>query len=265
MIGISLPFKGVFDKDYLQKYKPVLIKLKESGVQSIELRIVRKDADPTEVLNTADFLWNLGFQITVHGEMNSIETAVSDVFVPVGLLLNNLRQDSLNINVHPLNGDTVKALISLSNHINSSGCPVTISLENNRRLPDKSEGDSTALILDVIKKTCRDNVGICFDLGHYRYYLLKNCPSALNSLPETEFYKYVTHMHIHALDGLLTHFPLGKYDLPLKELISPVVKNYKGIYNIELSLERFEDRISPESALLESVYYLRNCLAESVL
>ena len=111
-------------------------------------------------------LWNNGFEITVHGSVGSVFSAVDDLFVPLGKVLHDLRQKSLNITVHPIPCDNVKMLVALSDYITDKNLPVTISLENNRLMPDKSEWDSAAMVLDIVKRINRANIGICFDMGH---------------------------------------------------------------------------------------------------
>ena len=260
MLGISLSFKNEFNERFLQEFLPVLTVLKNSGLQSIELRMVRPEDDPAEVFKTAEYLWGLGFKISVHGVIRSSTTALNDVFAPLELVLSELRQNSLNVNVHPLPEGNVPALLSISDYIYNNSLPLTVSVENNRKLPDKTEGDCASLVLDAVKRTDSSYVGICFDLGHYLYYLKMNHPDKTGMLPGPEFYKNVIHTHIHALNGLTTHFPLGRFEMPLKEMISPIANDYKGIYNIELTFSRFEEIISPETALLESFEYLKSCL-----
>ena len=257
MIGVSLPFKWFTDGTDTEG---ILALLKDQGVGSVELRTVKPDHTPESVLHAAEYLWENGFQITVHGSVKSAETAVSDVFAPLAQLLPKLQQEKLNVTVHPIVGDNCAMVTALSDHILEKNYPVTIALENNRRMPDKTEGDSAALVLEVVTKADRENVGICFDMGHYAYYVKKNCPLTPDLLPGKEFWKRVIHTHIHGLNELRTHFPLGVYELPLKEYLDKLSFGYFGVYNLELDFPRIAPVWTPETALEQSLPVLRDSL-----
>lgn len=257
MIGVSLPL-SLFDEASKEERMPLLQYLKQEGVESIELRTVRSHSEPDAVRRAMETVWSEGFELTVHGEIKSEESGVRDVFAPLALAF-PLKQKKLNITVHPIVGDNGAVLCALSDYILANDLPVTISLENNRRLPDKTEGDSVALVLDAVKSAARDNVGICFDMGHYAYYVKKNLPDAPDTLPPDEFWKYVTHTHIHALNGLRTHFPLEGFELPLKEILEKLTWGYYGVYNIEPDFPRLKDFTALE-VLEKSVPALKSAL-----
>lgn len=256
-VGVSLPLHWLAGEEDKTE---MLQLLQHHGVQSVELRTVRPGQEPEAVLRAAELLWENGFQITVHGGVNSVDTAVSDVFAHLAQLLPALRQDKLNITIHPVVGDNAAMLTSLSDHILAHELPVTIALENNRLLPDKTQGDSTALVLAAVKAANRPNVGICFDMGHYAYYVKKNFPESPDLLPDAEFWKYVIHTHIHGVNGLTTHFPLGLYELPLQAFLEKLSYGYFGVYNLELDFPRFEDLHTPVEALDRSIPYLQQSL-----
>jgi len=92
MIGMSLSYEELCDTCN-EKLKPesLLPKLWDKGVRSIELRQVKWNEDPSEVLRVANIIWDYGFQITVHGRAQGIDSAVEDVFVPLEKLLRNMR------------------------------------------------------------------------------------------------------------------------------------------------------------------------------
>ena len=125
---------------------------------------------PEDVLRAAELLWSYGFSITVHAEMKSEASAVGDVFTPLSLLLNSLKQKTLNVTVHPIDGDNATVLNRLADHVEENEYPVMIALENNRLLPDKTDGDSAALVYEAVSRADRKCIGICFDFGHYMYY-----------------------------------------------------------------------------------------------
>ena len=149
MIGVSLPL-ALFEDGAKEKRKPLLDYLKKEGVESVELRTVRRNSDAAQVRGAMELLWEEGFQVTVHGEVKSVESCVSDVFDPLASAF-PLKQKILNITIHPIVGDNVALLCALSDHITKEDLPVRISLENNRLLPDKTEGDSLALVLEAVK------------------------------------------------------------------------------------------------------------------
>lgn len=258
MTGVSLPFAWLqTGEGALGNRAAFLEKLKLTGAKSVEIRTVRPHADPKSVSKAANLLWSFGFQITIHGQVISCESAVEDIFAPLSSLLGAMRQKQLTVTIHPIVGDNAAMLTKLSDYIAENRLSVTIALENNRLLPDGTEGDSTVLVLDAVKKANRDNVGICFDMGHYRYYRLKNHPESPDELPDREFLKRVVHTHIHALNGLTTHFPLGKYELPLSKYLYELTHHYFGVYNIELD-DRIEKLCDLGQATLDSVTFLNN-------
>ena len=259
MIGTSLPFAWLTHGGApLGDILPVLGALRAHGVESVELRTVRPDTPPKDVLHAASLLWDNGFAVTVHAAPRTVDSAVSDVFQPLEALLHDLRQEKLVVVIHPDRGDNAGMLCNLAEYRDRHGYPVVFALENNRVLPGGIEGDSTALVLDAIKEAqsrgCHD-VGVCFDFGHYLYYWNQNHPDEPFTLPSRDFFRHVVHTHIHACrkPDLRTHFPLGLYEMPLPELLGALYHGYFGIYNLELDFPRFEGLHEPFPALLTSV------------
>ena len=261
MLGVSIPLDWLTSRETTEGDIFSLFKrLKSMGVQSIELRTVRPHHEAESVAAAMNLLWDNDFYVTVHGCINSAETAVEDVFTPLAIGLKTLRQKTLNVTIHPLAEGLEEALIALSDHILNKQYPVTISLENNRLLPTKEEGDSTALVAAAVEKVNRENIGICFDLGHFAYYVKKNHPEEPDLLPPAYFCKHVTHTHIHAMKELRTHYPLGAHSLPLEKYISSFSNGYTGVYNIELDFPRLKEEYKPTEALEIAVPYLKEKL-----
>ena len=257
MIGVSLPFKWLKgESNILGNVDEVLLELKNHNVKSIEIRTIRAHHNADDALRAANLLWDHGFSITVHSYPTTLDGAVDEVFLPLKKLIDNLRQEQLTIIVHPINDDNVAMLNALADYRDANGFPVTIALENNRLLPDKTEGDATALIFDAVKRTNREKVGICFDMGHYMYYRKKNFPNEPIVLPSKDFFKKVVHTHIHAINGLTTHYPIDKFELPLDEMIYALYMHYYGVYNLELDFPRLSENFELLPALLESVDFL---------
>jgi len=258
MVGVSLPSAWLADGSKLPlKREALLPELYRKGVRSVEIRNARLENDPEQIRSCADLLWNYGFQVTIHCRATALATAIEEVFTPIRLVLQNLRQDRLTIVIHPIPDDNVQLLRLLADYAEENQYPVMIALENNRLLPDGTEGDSTALVLDAVQKANRPNVGICFDLGHYTYFVKKNHPDTPDMVPDKEFFKRMVHTHIHGVNGLKTHFPLGLYELDLDRLLGVLPNQYLGVYNIELDFPRFQGLVEPEDALMRSVETLQ--------
>ena len=269
MIGISLSYpKLLSTNDPALKPATLLPQLWEHGVRSIELRTILPTASPTEALRAANILWDYGFQVTVHSSVKSLQSAVDDVFIPLSHILAHMRQRELVVTIHPIVGDNAAMLIALSDYITEHNYPVCIALENNRKLPDGTNGDSVALVLDAVTRADRKNVGVCFDMGHWAWYTatLTDTP---NILPPKEFLSRAIHTHIHtytenaenvygsATKGA-THFPLDEWREPLSLYIDALGYRYFGVYNIELTPQRFAHRWSATEAYLISADTLKN-------
>ncbi|MBO5913591.1 MAG: hypothetical protein J6Q76_09000, partial [Clostridia bacterium] len=259
MIGVSLPLDWLITGEGLpQSVDDVLTALKSEGVRSVELRTIRAHHTADDIKRVAEHLWNAGFLISLHGSVTVEDAVVSELFTPIKELLKVLRQPIVNITVHAITGDNEKMLTAVADYIEQNGLPVTVALENNRLMPDKSEGDSARSVLETVKKVNRPQIGICWDMGHYMYWWLKNHPDEPVALPDKEFLKRVIHTHIHALSGLKTHFPLDSHDLPLKQFLDGLCFEYFGLYNIELEYPRFKNVRELMPSLVGSVRELKN-------
>ena len=257
MIGLSLPYRWLLTAEGdLPSPSILLPQLWERGVRSIEIRMVPLCAPASDVLKIADLLWDYGFNVTVHSKSKTAENAVKEILSPLSLMLANMRQSELTVTVHPIVGSNVDMLNALSDYIIENGYPVKIALENERRLPDKTNGDGLALVLDAVSAVDRDNVGICFDMGHFAWYM-DNFTDSPNELPPKDFLARVIHTHIHAYTESTTHFPLDEWRVPFSKYINALSHNYFGVYNIELSPQRFEHRMGAVDGYLKSVDTLK--------
>lgn len=261
MIGASLPLSFLSDGGApFGEIQQLLEQLRAHGVCSIELRSVRPNTPPEQVLSAAQHVWNAGLSITVHGTVTDEANAVNHVFDPLAQLMPALQHKELVITIHPIVGDNIAMLRRLDAHISAHAYPARIALENNRLLPDKTEGDSIALVLSTVENAGCKHVGICWDMGHFLYYLKKHHPDAITSLPPDAFLRRVIHTHIHATNGLRTHFPLDGYDLPVRAYCVALKSvGYGGLFNLELDFKRFEELHDPREALLHSIDVLRAC------
>jgi len=260
MIGMSLPYKWLLEnKNDMSTPAELLPKLWERGVRSIEIRAVSAGGDPVEVLRVASLLWDHGFNVTVHSTCKTAENAVAEVLEPLSLMVANMRQSELTVTLHPIVGDNAEMLLALSDFIIEKGYPVKIALENNRKMPDNSDGDSVALVLDAVTRANRKNVGICFDMGHLAWYADKFTDTP-DMLPPKEFLSRVIHTHIHAYEEGTTHYPIYTWRKPFSRYIEALAPKYYGVYNVELSPSRFEHIMSAEEGYLISADTLRSNL-----
>ena len=258
MIGISLSYKELLlSKSEGSCPQMLLPALWAKGVRSIELRAVSPDEPADNVLKVAKLLWDFGFSVTVHGKCRSLESAVADVFDPLELMLSQMRQKELIVTLHPIAGDNAAMLTALSDHIVKYNYPVRIALENNRKMPDNTCGDCLSLVLDAVTRADRDNVGICFDMGHYAWYT-ENFTDSPDTLPPKEFLSKVIHTHIHAYAEGTTHFPLTEWRKPFSLYIEALAYKYYGIYNIEIEPGRFSHLMDATEGYLTSVDTLKS-------
>ncbi len=254
MIGVSLPLDWLCGAPHaLGNVGEVLDELQKRGVRCVELRTVRATSSADAVAAAATMLWERGFEITVHSSPVSARSAVSDVFAPLQALLSRLSQKRLMITLHPLAEDNALMLSLLADHAEKNHAPICFALENNRLMPDQTEGDSAAMVLSVVEEVDRPNVGICFDMGHYMYHMLQHHPEDREQLPGKRFLKRVIHTHIHALNGEKTHFPLHSCELPLAQMLAWLSFRYFGVYNVELDFDRIKEEFDLKDALYGSV------------
>ncbi len=271
MIGLSLRIDVLSEKawdsthqkllDNFSGLDGLLTAVKNSGVDSVELRVLFANQDPQEALVTAEKIWAHGMEITVHGMMDSEETAVEDVLNPVSEILKNLKQDKLNITVHAIKNKefpevetspipTINALKKLAEKIKD--LPVVIALENNRKKKDDDPGNCTEKVLEMVKAVDNDKIKICWDMGHH-YYNCKAFTDDEFALPSEEFLERVVHTHIHGLVDGKTHYDLNETNLPLEKYLKAMNKNFSGVYNLELTPNFWSDYKEPEDGLFTSV------------
>ena len=241
MIGVSLPYKKLLKLATTDDSSEILEKLWKNNVRSIEIRAVVPNENPSDVLSICNHLWDRGFFVTVHALCKNEEKAIEDILFPLEQAILHLRQDKLTVTVHPINGDNVKMLTTLSDYIYQNNYPVKIALENNRKMPDNSIGDSMALVNEVVTKVNRKNVGICFDMGHYAWYTANHTDNPY-LIPPKDFLSKVIHTHIHSYMDGSTHFPIFEYKEPIYLYIKALEYDYFGVYNIELDPNRYADR-----------------------
>ena len=275
MFGVSLRIDVLQEKPWdavhaelLEKFSGLdglLSVLKKEGAESIELRAVFPELDPALVLKMAERVWENDMQITVHGQINSEETAVEDVLNPLSLLLENMKQDSLTVTVHAVkNKDfpeietspvpTINALKKIADAIKD--LPIAIALENNRKKKDDDPGNCTEKVLEIVKAVDNEKIKVCWDMGHH-YYNCKAFTDNEFALPSGEFLKRVVHTHIHGLVNNTTHYELNETNLPLELYLNAMDENYGGVLNLELTPNFWAERMDVYSGFELSIKTLK--------
>ncbi len=265
MVGISLSLsafekerpEGVWGKirDVYKTPEDLLRRLYRTGVRSVELRTVKKDTPPETVRHDFEMCRAFGMNVTVHGNLHRASTAVEDIFRPLELLLREKTADCLKITVHELLSpdETAEALLLLSDRAAKEDCKITVCLENGRLNPDKTMGETSARILDIVKKVDRENVKITWDFGHMWFAVKANGLGGREYLPDKEFIRRTAHTHIHGLrtsDGR-THFPPTAENVPLGEWMGAL--SFNEVYNFEPEPERWVDDEDPAGSLIRGV------------
>ncbi len=267
MMSVSLPFRELIEGTGLGS-DAFLQQLKDAGVGSIELRAVLGMTEPETVLSVAERIWSRGLRVSVHTAPWTRESAVKDVFTPLTGLLQAQKQDSVILVLHPVRGDDLadtnrQMMDELTAYLKQNRFGAKLALENNRKMPDKSEGDSAALVAQVIRDADPAYAGICFDFGHYAW-CTRVWEQDAPLLPPEAFTSRVIHTHIHALAGAdrryTTHFPLQYGTLPLQAYLNTFRAGYTGVCNLELEAERFTDLMRGEEGILGSLPVLKAAL-----
>ena len=262
MLGVSLSYGCLISDNggYGMPIADFLSALKQKGVGSIELRAVPSGENPERVLKAAQCVWNAGMDITVHGTLRSGEDIAERVLEPLKQVMSVMKQERLNVTVHPFEGDVVAPLRTLLEA--SDGYPVQYALENNRKSPNPEKPDCAVYAEEIVSEINHPMLGICFDMGHYAFNH-KTMPELVPALPSEAFLKRVFHTHIHALsEQNQTHFPLFAHELPLSDYLAALLPTYRGICNLELEPRRWTDRYEAGEAILLSIDTLKDTLSK---
>jgi len=248
--------------------------LKDLEVTHIELRHRKKDMPQSEMKSVFQLLADSEFQITIHGDSppKGKTWTINQVFPWIEAFKNIYPSgsDPLMITLHPYKGNkekeayriqTVKFIKQLSDKIKEFNIPIILALENQRNKGFIDPGTSFYEIEQMWKEIERSNVGICWDMGHcYANYLIDK--SIYPLFPNDKFTKQVTHTHIHDLgpDGR-THWIFKENIVPLADNIRQL-KNmgYSGVYNLELSFDRFFSEPDQPKLLKDTIIKLREMI-----
>ncbi|WP_413375384.1 sugar phosphate isomerase/epimerase family protein [Alkalihalobacillus sp. 1P02AB] len=252
--------------------------LQSLGVTSIEVRIYDQAACYDDFQEVLSIIQNKGLNITVHGELlkTVVGSQVRTDYPSLLPLLANLNKPIM-MPIHASQGyeegvdyaaRTTQILQAWANELNANTKQIQFAVENNRVKKVNDPGNTIRGILEIVETLDREDVGICFDMGHYYSNIQhgkEDAPFVLEEDPLLNvFCKRVVHTHIHGINSEgTTHFPIWKdSDLLLHSFVQLLEQNnYKGIYNLELSLERWSKADDPKQYIAESIEYLQQTIA----
>lgn len=302
MIGFSLPYvlfmehhPDGFHHCLLNQYKRVdhlLNRLKQAGVTSIEIRVLPRKGDSAQIQNTLQMIWEMGFQLTVHGALEGHHIPGEhfvDLYPSMEYILDHYHryQNELMVTVHALcdvedygkkrewvmddlTERTIRQLSEWSGMVRAENLPTRFALEINRHKPAVIDpGDTIEGVLRIVEAVQQPNVGICWDMGHYYSNVLSehDLPEPpehwRGKLPPAAFLQRIFHTHIHGLSGRNhTHFPLtARNSLPFEPYMQSLMEEkYQGIYNLELSFHKWSPGILDEG-MLSSIQRVNHFLA----
>lgn len=290
MIGVSIQNLAFREnnKELLAQhdcFEEYVLSLKSKGVDSIEIRkLPRKVSEEDfDLINASiEKIWQAGMQITVHGDLTGEKSGDTflEIYPSMEYILKNFKkyQAKIVMTLHALQEpskstqktqeelkeETISMLKKWAKIVEEENLSVYFALENNRS-KDKAidPGNSCKVVTEMVQRVNNKHVGVCWDMGHLFSNLHEERELGMEKggLPSEEFLKRVYHTHIHALneDGR-THFPLTEeFKLPIDTYVKALQEqNYHGVYNLELSFERFEK----EAPVAEQVFTSINRLKE---
>lgn len=296
MIGVSiqnLAFREnnkelLAQHDSFEKY---ILALKTKGTDSIEIRKLSREVNEVDydAVNTSiQKIWNAGMQITIHGDLTGDFTgdSFSDIYPSMSYVLEHFQkyQSKIVMTLHALqepSKSSEKSQDELKEHtidmlkewtliVETENLPIYFALENNRNKKKSIDpGNSCKVVTEMVQRVNSKHLGICWDMGHLYSNLIceTELDMQLGDLPQDDFLRKVYHTHIHGLNSLgRTHFPLTKnYDLPLELYVKALMEvGYKGIYNLELSFERFPSGTKVAKEVQLSIKNLKNQIKKGV-
>ncbi len=273
-IGVSLPWAylcGRLEEEDSQVLSAAfglpeacLEALRAYGVEAVELRYFDRSMRAAEIRRAVRLLCDARMAISVHGSLEEGREELFCAFPWAPEVLERGRQAGLVCTVHPLEGaaegtGTVRLLGTLARQADRRAPGFRLALELMRARPRQSLAVTYGELRRMVARVNHPAVGICWDLGHASSSLKRGFLSA--EVPEA-FLERVMHTHIHGLGPQgETHWPLDGRDAALERMIAVLARRgYSGIYNLELSPERFLRAGEPGRLILASVQRLRACL-----
>lgn len=252
--------------------------LRAKGVNWVELRTVACQDNADRVLAAAKHVWANGLSLSVHGRLQPFPAhkGFQKGYGSLAKIWTHLpREQDLPVilTIHAYAGkegyagnyarQTVDALRDWQLLIGQEVLPVRLALELNRRKGTIDPSTDYAGVL-AMAEAAGPSVGLCWDMGHDAAN--RKLPEADHPMkPPAAFLSRVIHTHIHGLSSKGTHHPLQAGDEPVVGpfLAALRLASYTGIYNIELSFNRFAETISPRDGLEQSIEQLKHMLSSA--
>ncbi len=265
------------DKALLDKYQSpesFLETLKERGVHYIELRNVKPGMDNKLVLDAVKTVRSAGMDITIHGVLGENDTGKSffEIFPSIAGILELIpdHPDRVIITVHTysdktghsdeLSERTIKTVSRWVELMDKGDLPFNVAVEINRSKGIVDPSVSCEGVMRIVEGINHGRVGVCWDMGHY-YTNFKN--GVAEKMPGEDFIKKVIHTHIHGIGEQGTHYPVI---LPEAGFLIPYInklksREYKGVYNLELTFDKFFMDTPADAAALKSIDQLKFILS----
>ena len=256
-IGLSVPY-NLFDVDsesscaYCRAFggKEAFLKFCEDSLDTVEIRSVKRTANPSELLDAVQSLTARGLGVTIHGDV----CPADEFFAPYESLISKKGNEIYNITLHPTRDAdyTEKILRDICRTIEERTYPFFITLENQRIKAHGALGVCRD-VAEIVGRIDSPVLGICFDFGHQ----LSNVKNGFQDDVDEDFISRVRHTHIHSVTDK-THFPLDVGECELeKNLIRLFGRGYDGILSLELSARSFCSELDVAESLRHSVDILK--------
>ena len=207
------------------------------GVSSIELSAVHTGQELAQTLDICRRILRAGLHLTLHGTTENISgKAHFAYYLPLYEEMLKYQPD-IKVTLHSLADRTLAASIfrDWCEEAEKACPPLRFMIENQR----VKQQDIPHFRIDGIPPILPDapNVGICWDMGHYAYNVLKKGMPG-ETLPAENALRRVEHTHIHSVVEMDTHYPLRGE--PVNTYVQALrINNYQGLYNLEIVPDRF--------------------------
>lgn len=288
-MGVSIQSEGLRSdlpyserKEFLANFNNLsdyLDFLEEKGVSSIEVRIYEQEANFVRFKKSIELIWSKGFALTIHGDLTGAFSGSNfgDHYPSLVPFLQKCREfqseiivpihayQSLDSSIDRLIDKTIHLLSKWISFIEVENLPIYFALENNRMKELMDPCNHLEGVTGIVEKIDSPHLGICWDMGHYYSNIVHDLEEdvSIQNKRLNKFLNKVIHTHIHGLNERnTTHFPLTNEDsLPLEKYVSLLKnKGYDGIYNLELSFERWGRGIEIQYEVTRSIERLQHAI-----
>ena len=278
-IGVSIPVRlllgeigdGTVDmlEEIFGSTEAALEAMRGWGVTHVELRNLTPDTSSDELAEACAVLEGAGMGATMHATTPGEPLRLEDAFPAlVPCLERAVPREPVVITFHASRGEpgteaecarrTAAILAQLAEDVATGGLPVRLALENNRAGDLADPGATCAGVTAVLHDLDSEIVGACWDFGHMWGNLVAE---AERGEPPDDFLRRVIHAHVHDFDDT-THQPLTRGNVPVARWAGFLeLRDYDGIYNLELNTGRYEDDI--RSSFEQSVRILREAVTQA--